>query len=244
VPTSAAESREDRVIELVVGDLVESGYAAELVDRPHRNRSRPDLLTVDAELSVGDERWALDVMTLRWRPGLEGAVEKLEARLERDFRSQLDAVNTTLVVTGHVSFDESVIRPLVELARLAVESGQDQVRRDESASLWPRSSELGAVEVQPWLGTTADVRQEVIASSGETLGRKLRKQLARARELGYRTALSVDQHGSQDLRFGANFLPLPGTIIRAVEEVEEREKLSLDVLVLVRDDDSVHWVRR
>jgi len=104
VPTSAAESREDRVIELVVAELVESGYAAELVDRPDRNRSRPDLLTVDAELSVGDERWALDVMTLRWRPGLEGAVEKLEARLEREFRSQLDPVNTTLVVTGHVSF--------------------------------------------------------------------------------------------------------------------------------------------
>jgi hypothetical protein len=97
VPTPFAADREDQVVRLVISDLVGSGHAA---DRPDRNPSRSDGLTVDAELSVDGERWALDAMTLRWRPALEGSVAKLEARLEKEFRAQLQALTISSQLTS------------------------------------------------------------------------------------------------------------------------------------------------
>jgi hypothetical protein len=137
----------------------------------------------------------MEVTTLRWRSGLEGAVEKLEVRLKREFGADLDAAGRTLVMTCHVSADEDVIRSLVELARRAVTSGQNQERNDEAASLWPRAPELGAVIVQPWLGQSANLQDEIVLSSGQPIGKKLRGQLSGARALGYRTCLAIDQRG-------------------------------------------------
>jgi hypothetical protein len=244
MPTPAAGQREDRVIELVIADLLRSGCTATLVDRPDRNSDRIDGLTVDAELAIDEERWALEVTTLRWRQGLEGAVQKLESRLAKEFGAQLEAVGRTLTLTCHVSTDERVVRALVELVRAAVVSGQNQQRGDEAASLWPWAPELGALVVQPWLSQTANVREEIVLSSGDALGKKLRRQLSRARALGYRTCLALDQRGSTDLKFGANFLPLPDTIVAAVAEVEADAGDSLDALVLIREDDRVDWIRR
>lgn len=241
MPTPTAERREDEVVALIVADLVRSGRSTTIIDRPDRNAGRADGLTVDAELVVDAEPWALDVTTLRWHQGLEGAVQKIRARLTREFGAQLQALGRTLIVTCHVSTDEQVIRSLVELARQAVVSGH-QRRGDEEAALWPWSPELGVIEVQPWLGQSANLIEEVVLSSGDALGKKLRGQLARARGRGYRTCLAIDQSGSPDLRFGANFLPLPGTIVAAVEQVEVTAGASFDVLVLVGD--SVQWIRR
>ena len=98
--TLFAADREDQVVRLAISDLVGSGHAAELVDRPDRNPSRSDGLTVDAELSVDGERWALNAMTLRWRPALEGSVAKLEARLEKEFRAQLQALTISSQLTS------------------------------------------------------------------------------------------------------------------------------------------------
>jgi hypothetical protein len=78
MPTPAAERREDEVIALIAADLVRSGCSATILDRPDRNAGRADGLTVDAELAVDAERWALDVTTLRWHQGLEGAVQKVK----------------------------------------------------------------------------------------------------------------------------------------------------------------------
>ena len=137
-----------------------------------------------------------------------------------------------------------MIRPLVELARVALDSGRSERRGDEAAELWPWSPELGPVEVQPWLSQSANLRDEILLSSGEAFAKKLRGQLSHARGLGYRTVLAIDQNGAPDLKFGGNFLPLPGTIIAAVEQMESAAGASLDVLILVREDDTVHWLRR
>jgi hypothetical protein len=244
MPTPAAERREDEVIALIAADLVRSGCSATILDRPDRNADRADGLTVDAELAVDAERWALDVTTLRWRQGLEGAVQKVKARLTREFGAQLKAAGRTLVVHCHVSTDTEVIRSLVELARQAVISGQSQLREDEEAALWPWLPELGAVDVQPWLSQSANLKEEVMLSSGEALGRKLRGQFSQARGLGYCTCLAIDQSGPPDLRFGANFLPRPGTIIAAVEQVEATAGASFDVLVLLEERHTVQWLRR
>ena len=243
VPTAAAEQREDRVIELVIADLVRTGRSVALLDRPDRNTQRDDGLTVDAELMVDGQRWAMDVTTLRWQSGLEGAVRKLEARLIKEFGTQLEAAKRTLCVTCHVSTDESVIRPLVELAREAVVSGQNKERGDEAATLWPWSPELGAVEVQPWLGQSANLREEIVLSSGEPLGKKLTRQLSRARELGHQTCLAIDQRGAPDLEFGANFMPLPGTIDAALGQVEVEAGESFDAVAVIREDDALYWIR-
>jgi hypothetical protein len=133
LPTPAAEQREGRVIALVIKDLIESGRAVMLLDRPDRNRDRSDGLTVDAELEVDGERWAMEVTT----------------------------------------------------------------------------------------------------SSGESLGHKLRGQFSRARALGYCTCLVVDQTGAPDLR-----------MLAAVEQVEADAQASLDAIVLIREHDDVHWIRR
>lgn len=244
MPTTAAERREDEVVALVIADLIRSGRVAKPLDRPDRNPDRDDGLTVDAELAVDDERWAMDVTTLRWHHGLEGSVQKLKSRLEREFGSQLQNAGRTLVVTCHVSSAEQVIRSLLDLARQTIISGQRQRRGDEAAQLWPWSPQLGAVEVQPWLGQSANLREEITLSSGELLSKKLRGQLSRARDLGCRTCVAIDQHGSPDLRFGANFLPLPGTIAAAVEQVEATVGTSFDIVVLIADGDRVHWIRR
>ena len=42
----------------------------------------------------------LDAMTLRWRPALEGSVAKLEARLEKEFRAQLQALTISSQLTS------------------------------------------------------------------------------------------------------------------------------------------------
>ena len=243
VPTPDATRREDHVVDLVISDLVRSGRSVTLLDRPDRNAERTDGLTVDAELLVDGQRWAMDVTTLRWRSGLEGAVEKLKVRLKREFGADLDATGRTLVMTCHVSADEDVIRSLVELARSAVMSGQNQERNDEAASLWPRTPELGAVIVQPWLGQSANLQDEIVLSSGQPLGKKLRGQQSGARALGYRTCLAIDQRGAPDLRFGANFMPHPETIAAAVEQVEVEAGAPFDLLALIRDDDTVRWLR-
>jgi hypothetical protein len=39
-------------------------------------------------------------MTLRWRPALEGSVAKLEARLEKEFRAQLQALTISSQLTS------------------------------------------------------------------------------------------------------------------------------------------------
>lgn len=244
MPTPDATRREDQVVDLVISDLIWSGSSVTLLDRPDRSAKRSDGLTVDAELSVDGQRWAMDVTTLRWRPGLEGAVQKLETRLEREFGDDLEAAGRTLAMTCHVSAEEQVIRSLVELARLAVTSGQSQVRGDEAASLWPWSPELGAVVVQPWLGQSANLQNEIVLSSGDALARKLRGQLSGARGLGYRTCLAIDQRGAADLKFGANFMPHPETIVNAIEQVEVEAGTPFDLLALIHDDDTVRWLRR
>jgi hypothetical protein len=244
MPTPAAKRREEQVIALITADLIRSGRSAALVDRPDGNPDRADGLTVDAELSVDGERWAMDVTTLRWRRDLEGSVQKLKTRLEKEFGAQLRATGRMLVLTCHVSSDEPVIRSLIELARRAVASGLDQTRGDEAAVLVPSMPELGLVEVQPWLGQSANLREEILLSSGEPFTKKLKGQLSRARELGYRTCLAIDQRGSPDLQFGANVMPLPGTIAAAVTHVENVAEVSFEVVVLVRSDDTVAWIRR
>jgi len=226
-----------------MADLIRLGRSESLLNRTDRNPKRDDGLTVDAELSVDAKRWAIDVMTLRWRQDLEGSAQRLNTRREREFGVQLRAARRTLVVTCHVSSDETVIRSLIELARRAVTSGHDQQTGDELAALWPWSAELGAVVVQTWLGQSANLRVEVVLSSGKPLTKKLRGQLSRARELAYRTCLGIDQHGSPDLKFGANFLPQPTTIARRSEEVEAQAGNMFDMIVLIGNDESVHWIR-
>ena len=64
MPTPSAETLEDEVVGIVVSDLLATGHTAELLDRPDWNPDRIDGLTVDAELGVDGERWAMDVITL------------------------------------------------------------------------------------------------------------------------------------------------------------------------------------
>jgi hypothetical protein len=243
MPKPLATLREDQVIDLVLTELRRSGRSVDLLDRPDRNNKRDDGLTVDAEVLVDKEQWALDVTTLRWYPRLEGDVQRITKRLEKEVGSQLRDMNRTLVLTCHVSSDKNKVNSIIELAVSAVNSGEDRRRGDEVAVLCDWSPALGAVEVQPWLGQCENVREEVVRSFGKSLANKLQGQFSRARELGYRTCLVIDQHGPPGTQFGANFLPLPGTIITAVEQVEARMKASIDLLILVPGDDTVQWLR-
>lgn len=244
MPSHSACEREDQVVDLVIADLSQSGRLARVVDRPDRGQSRrADGLTVDVELEVDGERWAMDVTTLRWHSGLEGAVQKLEDRLTKEFGPQLEAVGRTLIVTCRVSKNEKSIHSIIELARQAVVSGQNQRRGDEAAALYPWSPELGAVEVQPWLGQLTNLTEEIVLAFGNSLEEKLKGQLVKARALGYRTCLAIDQRGSPDLKYGANFLPLPETILIGVHKVETKVGTSCDYLAIIRENDAVHWIR-
>lgn len=243
MPTAAAEAREDEVVGIVVSNLVAGGRSAELVDRPDRNPDRADGLTVDAELRVDAERWAMDVITLRYDSQLESAVGKLEARLKREFGAQLDAGGTRLSVLGYVLTDETGNEGLVELARRALRSGEQEWSGDELAFVQLRPLGEDSVGVGPWLGRTADLRVELTSSSGGPIAKKLRRQLGRARDLGYQTCLALDQKGAGDLQYPANFLPDPATILQAITDVEQQVGVNVDLLVLVASDDAAHWLR-
>ena len=97
--------------------------------------------------------------------------------------------------------------------------------------------------VQPWLGLSADLQEEIVLSSGEPITKKLPGQLSRARELGLRTCLAIDQRGSSGLKFGANFMPHARTIFAAVDHTERLAEIAFDIVVLVRNDDMVTWSR-
>lgn len=144
-----------------------------------------------------------------------------------------------MALSCHVSSDEPVIWSIVESARRTVVSGLDQTHGHEAAA---RRS-WGAVEVQPWLGQSADPREDILFSSGEPITKKLQGQLSRARDLGFRTCLAIDQRGSSDLNFGANFMRW-GHDRPAVGQTEAAAKLSFDVVVLVGNDDTDTWIRR
>lgn len=246
MPTPDAERREDAVVHLVELDLRESGRTVELLDRPDRHKRRSDGLTTDAVFRVDGSLWATDVTTLRWHHNLESRVRKLTSRLEREFGQELKATGMTLYVTCHVLRDDFAtesIASLVELARAAITSGHDQVRGDEAAQLRPRESDSVAVVVQPWLTHSAKVVDEVVGSLGPALRKKLTQQLTRARPLGYITCLVVDLRGASDLKFGANFLPSPETVAEAIELVEAEVGIDLDRAALIRENDSVIWLR-
>lgn len=244
MPTPLAEQRENAVIDRVVDSLIRSGQLVTILDRPDRSHRGGDGLTVDAELAVGGERWALDVMTLRWQSELESLVQKLKRRLEDEFGTQLDNAGKTLIVTCHISSDEQHIRALVDLSRQTMGSGQSRRRGSEVVSLWSRSPQLGAVKVEPVLGQSANVREEIVLSLGDALKKKLRGQLSRARALGYRTSLAIDQRGAPDLEFRANVLALPETVASAIERVEATVGTLCDILVLIQESDRVLWLRR
>ncbi len=61
--------------------------------------------------------------------------------------------------------------------------------------------------------------------------------------LGTALALPSISGGAPDLRFGANFMPHPETIAAAVEQVEVEAGAPFDLLALIRDDDTVRWLR-
>lgn len=243
MPTPSAEVREDEVVGIVVSDLLATGHTAELLDRPDRNPDRTDGLTVDAELGVDGERWAMDVITLRYASELESIVAKLTARLKREFGPQLDATGTRLSVVGHVLVDEGGMEGLIDLAQRAVRSGEQEWNGGELAFVQPRPAGEDSVGVDPWLGRTADLRVELITSSGEAISKKLLRQFGRARGLGYRTCLALDQKGASDLQYPGNFLPSPHTVLRAVTDIEHHLGVAADALALLATGGSVQWLR-
>lgn len=242
MPTPSGEAREDEIVELVTSALAARGGVVELLDRPDRNPERSDGLTVDLELLIDDVKWAIDVIALRWGSGLEGAVRKIKVTLELKVANRIDP-DQTLILYCHASRDAKVISSLVALASTAVETSTDQWRGDEAALLRERVDGLGAVEVCPWLSSTADLAEEVSSSTGLAVRKKLEGQFDRARSLGYRAALVMDQRGAEDLTFGANFLPSPSTILSVVEEIEREAAAAFDGLLLIDAQNDLQLLR-
>jgi hypothetical protein len=246
LPTPEAEAREDEVIEIVLDSLVSAGVPARITDRPDRSRNTPGY-TVDAELEVNGVSWALDVMTLRWNSLLESRVARLEKRLIQEFAAPLEAMRRVLSVTCHPPRDLRDMERIVTMARNTVDTSRETLKGDEGASLYARPSDwpadLPPITVSPFLGEHAQIRAEIVSSSGESLAKKLNGQLARARLLGKRIGLAIDQRGSSDLKFGANWMAHSETIAMAIQEVEQETARSLDFLAIAKADNTVEWLR-
>lgn len=245
MPSPAACEREDRVIELIIDNLSRSGREVNLKGRPDRlPADDTGGLTVDALLQIDEECWALDVMTLRWGQQYEGFVEKLTRELNRRFGGQLRNMKRTLCVTCSVNSEKSHFQELLTMAASAMASPEGcRGIGLEEARLWPWSPGIGPVEVQPWLGQSANVREDLRLSSGNALKKKLLGQFQRAREMGYRTCLAIDQRGASDLKYGANFLAIPQIVVAFLEEIEAEVGTSLDLAAIIHENDGVSWVR-
>lgn len=174
-------------------------------------------------------------LDLEWEPSSEDAIVRAvgrKASLELEVANRIDA-DQSLILYCHASRDAKVIGSLVALAASAVEASTDQWRGDEAALLRARVVGLGAVEVCPWLSSTADLAEDVSSTSGLAVRKKLEGQFDRVRGLGYRAALVMDQRGAEDLTFGANFLPSPSTVLSVVEEIERQAAVAFDGLLLI-----------
>ena len=245
MPTEDANRREDEVIDLVVRSLCDHGRRTLVVDRPDRRQSqKPGGLTVDVILEIDGEKWAMDVMALTWRRDRNPAVDKLAARLTKEFGSKLIAINKTMFLIAHVSLDQAVQDSLVELVRSALDSGKNLRCRDESVEFYPWQFRLGPVCVQPWLQTSFRVSEEIFNSAGPSIAKKLRGQALRARELGFRAMLAMDQRGSRDLKYGANYMAHPQTIRIALERTESDVEQNFDSVAVVQANDTVNWIRK
>ena len=111
LPTDAAIAREDWVVDLTVAAFASLGLDTTVIDRPDRSADRSDGLTVDAELLVSGVRWAVDIVTLRWRSQLESDVAKLKGRLMKEFGPSLKVAHKSLVLTCHPSAKEANVTP-------------------------------------------------------------------------------------------------------------------------------------
>ena len=149
-----------------------------------------------------------------------------------------------LIVGGPVDSTEATSTAYVELARRAVATSEEQWDEGRMAQLRPLAEGVPKVEVWPLTGTNAELRLEIITSSGKPIAKKLNRQLSRAAELGHVTCLVLDQRGADDLEFGANWLVQhPETVMSALEELEQDAKSRADRVALVRPDNSLIWLR-
>ena len=137
VPTPSAEAREDKVSDLVHGDLVDSGCI--VGGRPAGQQPAAAGRSARRRRTRGRRRaLAMDVTTLRWRPELESCVD----HSKHGSRTSSGPCSTTSGPhsPSHATYPtrKLAICGVLDLARVAVLSGQIQERRDESAMQKPR----------------------------------------------------------------------------------------------------------
>lgn len=229
----------------MVRSLCDHGHQTQVVDRPDRHKSQePERLTVDVILDIDGEKWAMDVMALTWHPDLTPAVEKLTTQLTKEFGPKLTAMKKTMFLRAHVSPDQFVQDSLVEIVRSAIDSGEYVRRGDTSVKFDPWEEQVGAVWVGTWLQGSFRVQDEIFNSAGPSIAKKLRGQALRAHELGFRTMLAMDQRGSRDLKYGANYLAHPQTIRIALERTESDVEQNFDSVAVVQANDTVNWIRK
>jgi hypothetical protein len=259
VPTDEAIRREREVVQLVISSLRSaSQVSVELLGSPDEERISgrfPANLTVEAllRLSDGDTEctWAVDVMNLSWNsrlvPAISGFEDALQCELEQLARE--NGVGLAVMYrppVGHKDRGAGYRDQVVDWARKLIDGWEhDPHRATHPLAADPNTgvevnrhpSEPGRVLLFAGLSDTPSVSEQLEATLVPPLEKKLRGQLLRAHELGYRTILAIDQVGPQS-RVGNNFLASPTAVGQVVSRTVAQHghaggRHSLDFAVVV-----------
>lgn len=230
---SSKSEHEDEAIGDLLDFLRSQGDQADLVSQPDRDLSSP--LTVDAMIEWNGVVVAVDHCLLSRPAELPSAVDHAKTELSRLLPVAVDA-GLLLLVSFQPQAGErgqdwgaEYYSRFVELARTAIASGK---QADFGSGVGgvkaltpPAGLEPGVefIYVDDLTGTGV-IAEQVEAGIRRTVLAKLDKQLARAKELGHRTGLLVDQQprpGGNSVVWPAGPETVAAVIRTAVTEHEQ-----------------------
>lgn len=212
-------------IDGLVSHLRNSSREVELICIPEDNEKHP--LTVDGELQIDGERWAVDHM----RVSRDSMTIPATTSIEKLLKPMLDEFarerNVTLFVTLHPprlaqnrqaaqTFRDSVL----VLAREAVED-LGALKHDKNHTFVRALTEtcMPGSLISVWGDDDPLVENQVRKGIRDPLLKKFNKQLRNARDLGWKTILLLDQMDDPCSKHPSIWCALPGTIGIVVDQV-------------------------
>lgn len=203
-------------------ELARRGRRALVVSWPEDEERDPRGLTVDALLDIDGELYAVDHSRVTYGPRVVPALVESDRRLAERLERLAAAHGRAIVVSlappdGSPGARDAFLDLVVELAEAALLDGTSYLADDGATSvqLLPTPTIRGGpnrVAIFGRLASTPSVEEQVRSALRAPVEKKLSRQLARARSLGYRAILLLDQYPPPAAVAPSNELAAPATI--------------------------------
>ena len=213
---------ERAAVHALVRELAERGRRAVVVSWPEDEERDPRGLTVDALVDIDRELYAVDHSRVTYGPHVPATPDEsasgLAQRLDRVAADHGRAIVVSLAPSpGAQTVRDGFYDDVVELAEAALLDGTSLLAEDGTTSVQVlQTPTIGGssdrVAIFGWVASTPTVREQVQSALRAPVEKKLTRQLARARTLGYRAILLLDQVAPPDAVAPSNEMASPATI--------------------------------